>query len=398
MQQKPTFAPLTIALGLLWLAAGALFKLFEGSPNDLPGTVKELSPLSDLQTMQAAVMIELAVIGLVIAKPRLGWIFLAGTFATFIAVLYPLVQEGATSCGCFGGNIEIKPEVMMGIDGALLVLMLISMPWRMPKDSGLGMPAFLPFLAVAVLAPWQKIEAESKPTFNPALVGKLRNAGKEATPAGLVEDNPDGGGGEPAGEGTTPPDPDPNVEDPSTTVVGTDNDESEQPEDPTPPAEPPSEGLGEFWSFEPLNEADPERYWVGKNFYETDFASFYMKGFELGLEQGTVPPNSHVVIYRETCEVCSEHLQELWQEVTNGDAKWIGKTIVLARIRELKDATSENLCTVLPESNFNAGIMVEKIQLPELPRGYGITTPYTFDVDENENVQNPVDLRTELGH
>ncbi|MGK0482373.1 MAG: hypothetical protein ACJAQ3_002352, partial [Planctomycetota bacterium] len=120
--QKPALPGFALSAGMLWLLVGALYKLFEGSPNDLPKIVTDMSPLgSSWETMRAAIIIELAVVGLVLAKPRLGWVFLVGALGTFLAILYPLVQEGAASCGCFGSSITVKPETMMAIDGGLLV-------------------------------------------------------------------------------------------------------------------------------------------------------------------------------------------------------------------------------------------------------------------------------------
>ncbi|MEM8711887.1 MAG: MauE/DoxX family redox-associated membrane protein, partial [Planctomycetota bacterium] len=160
---RPALPGFALSAGMLWLLAGALYKLFDGSPNDLPEVVKEMSPLSGWETMRAAIIVELAVVGLVIAKPRLGWLLLCGVFATFLAILFPLVQAGESSCGCFGSNVTIAPEVMMGIDGGLLLLILISRPWRLPKESGLGWSAYVPLLAAAIAGPWMKLEAPQLP-------------------------------------------------------------------------------------------------------------------------------------------------------------------------------------------------------------------------------------------
>ena len=126
--------------------------------------------------------------------------------------------------------------------------------------------------------------------------------------------------------------------------------------------------------------------WVGQDAWATDLTFFYEAGAEAGFAQGAFLPNSHVIVYRQTCEYCKEHLEQVWQEQQNGDPEWQGRTIVLLRLEEAKDTDQNNVCTMLPEPS-------EKITFPSLKRGYGITTPYSFDLDEAGLIQNPVDLR-----
>lgn len=375
---RPALARLALTLALLWLAAGALYKLFEGSPNDLPETVKSVSPLGALETMRLAVGIELAVIGLVIALPRIGWFFLAGTFAVFLAVLTPLVASGAESCGCFGGNITIPPGVMMAVDGGLLALLLATKPWKtVPREAGLGLPALLPFLAVAVLAPYKKLVPAKLPVHTPRAVA---NAG-DTQPSGTGPTVP-GPAGVPneagaAGSSDTPP---------PQGVAGV-VDPPSQTAPVTPEASPeatPEASAGALPEFYELRVAD----WVGQDPWATDLTFFYEQGAAAGFAQGAFLPNSHVILYRQTCEHCKEHLEHVWQEVQSGDPKWQGRTIVLLRLVESKDTPENDVCTVLPEPS-------EKITFPALKRGYGITTPYSFDLDEAGLLQNPVDLRTD---
>jgi len=358
---RPSLAQIALSLGLLWLAAGALYKLFEGSPNDLPATVKDLSPLGSLATMRLAVGIELAVIGLVIALPRIGWFFLAGALAVFCAVLVPLVLDGAESCGCFGGNITIDPKVMLAVDGALLVLILVSKPWRvLPRESGLGAAALLPFLAVAVLAPYGKLQDAELPSVEP----------RRAPASGVVTGAPSETTGAAPSPGDVGPAPVAGTAQPAETTA-------------TPPAaEVDTLAALDLPEFYELRVQD----WVGQDVWATDLASFFAYGEAAGYAQGAFQPNSHVIVYRQTCEHCEEHLKQVWQEQQNGDPKWQGRSIVLLRLAETKDTPENDRCTMLPEPS-------EKITFPPLKRGYGITTPYTFDVDDANLVQNPVDLR-----
>jgi hypothetical protein len=358
---RPNLARVALTLGLLWLAAGALYKLFEGSPNDLPATVKEHSPLGALDTMRLAIGIELAVIGLVIAVPRIGWFFLSSAFAVFIAVLVPLALAGEASCGCFGGNISIDPKVMLAVDGALLVMILATRPWSvLPRESGLGAASLLPFFAVAALAPYGKIKPAVLPPVEPRAsvvsTDEAATGDPSSQPAATVDVGTSSQGAAPA-DGTG--------------VTGS----------PPPVAEAPASPLKGV-EFHDLRVSD----WVGQDAWATDLTFFYEAGASAGFAQGAFLPNSHVIVYRQTCHDCKEHLEQVWQEQQNGDPKWQGRTIVLLRLEEAKDTAQNNVCTMLPEPS-------EKITFPTLKRGYGITTPYSFDLDEAGLIQNPVDLR-----
>jgi len=357
---RPFFARFALILGFLWLAAGALFKLFEGSPNDLPATVKALSPLGALETLRAAIAVELAVLGLVIALPRVGWFFLSGAFAVFIAVLLPLVASGETSCGCFGGNITIAPTVMLGIDAALLALLLATKPWRsLPQGSGLGAATLPPLLAVAALAPYMKIQDTALPPVAP------RTQSEGSAPAAPEA---------PAASADAPALDAPAAE--SLAAAGA----------PTgaPVASPASDPLAALGlpEFRELRIQDL----VGQDVWSTELLNFYEYGATAGYAQGTFQPDSHVVVYRQTCEHCEEHLKQIWEEQQRGEPQWQGRTIVLLRLVETKDTDENNRCRVLPEPS-------EKISFPPLKRGYGITTPFTFDLDGAMAIQNPIDLR-----
>jgi|GEM_PF-1406829 len=354
---RPRLPGFALACGLLWLLAGALYKFFDGSPNDLPQPVVEHSPFDMFNTFRLAIAAEFAVVGLVLTVPRLGWIALSGIFSVFLAVLVPLALGGESSCGCFGSNVTIAPWQMMLIDGSLLGLLLFSAPWRLPKEAGLGAPAFIPFLLVAIVAPLMKLDPPTLPTL-------IRPNGiTAAAPQGKS----DGQAADPGPEGADP---------------GPSAGKSEEP-GPAPAEEEATEPSGELREFYELRSTE----WTGQDFYATDIAAFADQSM------GAVLPNSHVVVYRQTCEVCKEHLEELWEEAQNDPSRWAsdggaagGQSLVLLRIIENKDTAENNLCELLPEPS-------QKVTLPALKRGYGITTPIAFDVDENFMVQNVTDLR-----
>ncbi len=375
---RPAFPGLALALGTIWLLAGALYKLFEGHPADLPQSVVELSPFEAWNTFRFAIVAELAVVALVIALPRLGWLLLASVFGAFISVLWPLVAAGATSCGCFGGTVTIAPKTMMIVDGSLLLLILISRPWRMHKASGLGHLAAIPLLAAAVAGPMLKLPMPEKVQPRKDLVTAISSADTpEVTPASTasLQDN---GTASPEGpemelKDVTNGEPDPATgtqETPKPEVIDVDPD----PVDPA-PVEP---GLPTFMQLD-FKSMEGQDLTV-QDFYQIADQS-----------QGFIDVNSHVVVYRESCEVCDEHLKDLNAELLNGDPKWEGKTIVLLRIVEDIDSPGTKKVTILPEPS-------QKVSLPALERGYLVTTPLTFDVDETFLIQNVVDVRKELGH
>lgn len=362
----PGFA---LALGLLWLAAGALYKLFDGVPADLPSSVVEKSPFDAWDTFRYSIAVELAVVGLVIAVPRLGWLLLCGAFATFLAILAPLAMEGAESCGCFGGTVTIKPTTMMAIDGGLLLLILFSRPWRM-KGAGLGFAAALPLVAAGVYGPIAKLPrpadvAGKGPRIQaPAVTPEDAGPGDtSAAHAGTgAPTGAEGPGAQGAGEATTPPvDGGAEVTNPDTV---------EQP--------PAAGGLPSFMQLD---------------FPAMDGQALYDQAFYAiaDMSEGFLDVNSHVVVYRRTCEVCEEHLKALWADEQRGEPSWGDRTLVLMRIAESVDTPENNLCTVLPGG-------AQKVTLPELERGYLVTTPVAFDVDDTGVIRNVVDVRKELGH
>ncbi|MEE2940462.1 MAG: hypothetical protein VX460_08760, partial [Planctomycetota bacterium] len=187
---RPALPGFALALGILWLAAGALYKLFDGHPADLPPSVIEKSPFDAWDTFRFAIAAELAVVALVVTVPQLGWLALSGVFATFLTVLFPLVAEGAESCGCFGGTITIKPITMMAIDGGLLLLILFSKPWRLPTTAGLGPMAALPLVVACVAGPIVKLPrpAAVKTVGAPAEPSATGEVGSEAPQPGSVAD------------------------------------------------------------------------------------------------------------------------------------------------------------------------------------------------------------------
>lgn len=127
--RAPSAALLTVRLAAAWIALGALFKLFVGSPNDLPPMVREFV-LGPTLTFRLAIAIELSIALPALLLPRRLWGLVALQLGVFSAILVPLIASGAKSCGCFGSKVALPPWVMLVIDGGLLVAILLTRPWR----------------------------------------------------------------------------------------------------------------------------------------------------------------------------------------------------------------------------------------------------------------------------
>ena len=148
-------SPLAIAwIGLIgaWILAGGLFKLFLGTPADLPRVVREF-PLELGLVYKLAITAELAIGSLALLKPRWGWLPALSLLFVFDVVLTTQIAGGEASCGCFGGSITVPPWAMLAIDSVLLLGLLATRPW-----SAFG-PGAHPLiasgaLAVALVLPW----------------------------------------------------------------------------------------------------------------------------------------------------------------------------------------------------------------------------------------------------
>lgn len=155
-QESTASRPLTawlVRLSGAWILAGALFKLLEGTPGDLPQVVRDF-PLELGLTYKLAISIELALAGLAFLRPRWAWLPLIGCFLLFDAILVSLIASGAENCGCFGGSISMPPWLMLSIDTVLLVGVLATSPWRNLPPRGLPIPFVALVCAVGIGLPW----------------------------------------------------------------------------------------------------------------------------------------------------------------------------------------------------------------------------------------------------
>jgi hypothetical protein len=152
MQKLRPLAAIAVVLASAWLAIGAGYKWLAGSPNDLPSQLHALE-LDIGLVYRLAIGIELAIVAAALLLPRIGWVALALQYLVFLSVLGMQIAAGSASCGCFGSTITIAPEVMAGIDGALLALLLVSRPWS-AKFWGAPLAVAGIVVALGVAAPW----------------------------------------------------------------------------------------------------------------------------------------------------------------------------------------------------------------------------------------------------
>lgn len=158
--KRTDLTPLFVRLAALWVAAGALFKLFAGSPADLPAILHEL-PMETALVFKLAIGIELSIVCAALLRPALGWLPIVALFAVFDVILAYVMSSGAESCGCFGSSITIAPWMMMLIDTVLLLAVLASKPWK-SESKGLGPMALVPVLAiVSLILPFPYIGEQS---------------------------------------------------------------------------------------------------------------------------------------------------------------------------------------------------------------------------------------------
>ena len=153
-------APAAVRVVALWILTGALYKLFAGSPNDLPPVVRDFF-LGPTLTFRLAIAIEISIALPALFQPRAFWPLVVAQMVVFLGILIQLVVSGAESCGCFGSSITIPPAVMMGIDGVGLLAILLTRPWSTLPFERPKLAYFGPILLLAWASPWMLISTEA---------------------------------------------------------------------------------------------------------------------------------------------------------------------------------------------------------------------------------------------
>jgi len=145
-----------------WVLVGATLKLLHGSPADLPQLVRDL-PLGASLTFKAAVALELVVGAFALLRPSRGWLPLLLLLLAFLGVLAVQVAQGAPSCGCFGAALVITPVVMLGVDGAVTLLLLVARPWRLSPGEAEAPLVLAGALALCLVALPILLDREARP-------------------------------------------------------------------------------------------------------------------------------------------------------------------------------------------------------------------------------------------
>lgn len=129
MPQRSAIAVIdTIILRVLvpiWLLAGALFKLIERNPGNLPSTIISFAKRQEMERwlnpfMRVAIGVEIFAAALIIFVPKVSRTVAIVMLTIFCAILVAEIRSNATSCGCMG-SVTMSPKLMIAIDGSLLL-------------------------------------------------------------------------------------------------------------------------------------------------------------------------------------------------------------------------------------------------------------------------------------
>ena len=113
-----------------WLVTGALFKLLENSPANLPEPVIKMAGALGLDlafVLHYSVAVELVVAGVIVLLPRLARKAAIALLGFFAVILVWETVTGAATCGCFG-SVTVPPWVTLLIDGSLFLAVLFLAP------------------------------------------------------------------------------------------------------------------------------------------------------------------------------------------------------------------------------------------------------------------------------
>lgn len=151
---RSRLAWIVVRLAGAWILAGALAKLFLGTPKDLPEVVRKMSPFGLDLTFHLVIGVELAMVSLAWIRPRLAWPLVLALFAFFDFVLVEQLSAGASSCGCFGASIKVSPWLMLSVDSALVLSLLASRPWSTVPLPGGSLAPLAAAFAASFAVPW----------------------------------------------------------------------------------------------------------------------------------------------------------------------------------------------------------------------------------------------------
>jgi hypothetical protein len=328
-----TLARIALLLTAAWLLAGALFKLLVGTPGDLPPVLFAL-PLPKDAIYRLAIAAEFVIVALALLKPRIGWWLCAAAMVVFDVILTQLIASGAKSCGCFGGKIEMPPQLMLAIDTVLLVALLAGRPWRSLRWRGLDWPVTaIVALALASL-PWLY---DRSVDLLPVVPRKTSVAGQPVPENGAAT--------RPAVDG------------------GVANPTAQDPAAPNQAAAKP--GLRGYLILDAPT-------WVGKRIEDTPLAQL--------LDVYAYDVNCTWVLWSWTCDHCAVHLAEMARTYDGATP------LVLLRLRKPEDTDKNGVITTRP-----VGPLVLEAELPDTV-DYVATTPIVLELKDGvvvSAIENP---------
>ena len=283
--KKEKLSLIALRLAALWVAAGALFKLFAGTPLDLPPNLLDMDIIRSnvLLFFRSAIAIELSIVLLTFIKPRLSWLLMIGMLLTFVCILTPLVLAGEASCGCFGSSGP-PPWVMLAADSVFLVGLVATRPWSAIQSKGQHIGLALVGVAISFALPFVLVQSDSSSGSN----------------EGAGENVAEQEGEQPAEQNTAPPEV-------------------------------------RFVDFR-IKE------WIGKTLDdpEVNLKRWIDADVDAMLNEGSLFTEGSWIFYRITCDHCREHIEQL---AMNDD----GSLVTFLRIHEEKDKDEENVVKIFPE-------------------------------------------------
>ena len=157
-QQKPS--PLRSSTAILvarvlvplWLGIGAVLKIIDGSPSNLPAAMVKWLGGNGLDltfVLEFSIAVELVVAGVMVLIPGLARLVGIAMLASFVPVLVGDVAMGASSCGCFGA-VQVPPWVTLVTD----VFFLLTLVFMARGVESLKMTRSLPTWRVVAAGIW----------------------------------------------------------------------------------------------------------------------------------------------------------------------------------------------------------------------------------------------------
>jgi hypothetical protein len=155
---KPSSVRSAIAVALtrivipLWLTTGAVLKLIDGSPSNLPAAIVKWvgGHGVDLRfVLESSIAVEFVVAGVMVLLPGLARLVGILMLGAFLPILIGDVALGATSCGCFGA-VQMSPWITLATD-VFFLAMLVVVAHGVPS---LKLTATLPTWRVVAVGLW----------------------------------------------------------------------------------------------------------------------------------------------------------------------------------------------------------------------------------------------------